>query len=135
MNFVVTLLNIFVLVIFIISCVNGLDFASFDKTAHAYCASHSNGHVFVLRRDCEKTTKDCKAMCTAAKDAIVGTIYHKKDTVACFDAYKVYTHEYNSTDVMQTTGLVGFHTYGFGPRGCTGSPDHCGPNYCCCVAY
>ncbi|KAH3892041.1 uncharacterized protein LOC127856847 [Dreissena polymorpha] len=117
----------------------GLSYNYFDEMAQTYCASKSDGWVFSLRRDCAGVAPTCNDICASASGEILRTISNQRNKVACFDAFNINKgHNQlraNPANSQPDAGKVSFATYGYGSGGCTWTPNHCGPNYCCCHAF
>ena len=60
-------------------------------------------------------------------------------SVECFDAINIKKNhvqlKIDTSGKQPDAGKVSMMTYAYGSGGCTWTPNHCGPNYCCCRAY
>lgn len=108
-----------------------------DEVAQAFCTGHSQGFVFIRKRNCTSALT-CNHICESVSEDAVSFL---KDTVtrtACFDAVHIYR---NVTFLMSEPSgeqsdisKSGILTYGYGLDGCSWKSKKCGPNYCCCRA-
>ncbi|XP_063413595.1 uncharacterized protein LOC134696004 [Mytilus trossulus] len=117
-----------------------LSYNYFDEMAQTYCTSQGKGNwVFAIRRDCNGIAPTCNSICSGAKHDMLKSIKDQRNSVACFDAYQVrkqHAHlRHDSTNTQPDAGKVNMVTYGYGSKGCSWRPNHCGPNYCCCKAF
>ncbi|KAH3869885.1 hypothetical protein DPMN_033058 [Dreissena polymorpha] len=118
----------------------GLSYNYFDEIAHNYCAAKGNGWVFSLRRDCNGVAPTCNDICTSVKADMLTTINNQATKVACFDGIHIKKDHKTllsnpAPGSQPDAGKLSLVTYGYGSGGCTWSPNHCGPNYCCCKAF
>ncbi|XP_052089541.1 uncharacterized protein LOC127726268 [Mytilus californianus] len=119
----------------------GLNYNYFDEMAQTYCSSRlpDPAFVFAIRRNCHGIAPTCNDICRDANDDMLNAINHGRKNVACFDAIKIRKDhtklQINPNNVQPDAGKISTVTYGYGMGGCTWTPNHCGPNYCCCKAF
>ncbi|VDI69773.1 Hypothetical predicted protein, partial [Mytilus galloprovincialis] len=117
-----------------------LSYNYFDEMAQSYCASQGVGNwVFAIRRNCIGKAPRCDVLCRRAKKRILKAINNERNSVACFDAIQFRKQharlQVDSSNAQPDAGKVNMVTYGYGNKGCSWKPNHCGPNYCCCKAF
>uniref|UniRef100_A0A7M5XNS7 Secreted protein n=1 Tax=Clytia hemisphaerica TaxID=252671 RepID=A0A7M5XNS7_9CNID len=116
----------------------GLSYNYYDETAQTYCASRLSqpGFVFAIRRDCEGTAPTCNALCQQVKAAALKTIDNQRKNFGCFDAIHIRKEHIqlaiDTSGRQPDAGKISQMTYGYGKGGCSWTPNHCGPNFCCC---
>ncbi|XP_063419329.1 uncharacterized protein LOC134702192 [Mytilus trossulus] len=119
----------------------GMSYRYFDEMAQTYCLSQiqASAFVFAIRRDCPGIAPTCNDICKDAKDDMLNAINQQRKDVACFNAINIRKDhaklQLNPNHNQPDAGKISMITYGYGIGGCTWTPNHCGPNYCCCKAF
>ena len=139
--FVSVVLVIPLVILSVVQLINGygLSYNYFDEMAQSYCASNSHGFTFALRRDCGGRAPTCQNICKNAASSLLASIGNQRRNVACYDAFNIRKNHpllaINPSHAQPDAGKLNMVTYGYGSGGCTWTPNHCGPNYCCCKAF
>ncbi|XP_019644716.1 PREDICTED: uncharacterized protein LOC109485486 [Branchiostoma belcheri] len=131
----------FVFVIFVpvltSGCTDTEYYNYYDELAQSICTAASGrpAFVFALRRDCSGIAPTCHNICLSAR-ADMRAVVSSGSTAECFDAVNIAKNRPsllpNPTSHQPDAGRVGLVTYRYHQGGCTWTPNHCGPNYCCC---